>query len=201
MRIFAWIVAIVFHVAVLFRGTVPFSAEPRVASSAQVIVHLIDQFPVMVMHVIASDPHVLDVQRNRTIKMPMKKSSRSPTTTSISGNELAASLPTVAVPTSTGEPSSKGLPMDLFNIDGSLKLGKPLMFDANSSTDVKSEILRRGHNLLRCKHTGLSGSYKHDETLGDKVAREYLSHIGLYNPHTQAQLELREAAAAAACDE
>lgn len=201
MRVFAWIVAIVFHIAVLFRGTIPFSAELRVASSAQLVVHLIDQSPNMVMHVVATDPHVLDVQRNRAIKVPVQKSLRSPTTTRVSGSELAASLPPVDVPTSTGAPSSKGLPMDLFNIDGSLKLGKPLMLDVNSNVDVKTEILRRGHNLLRCKHTRLSGSYKHDETLGDKVAREYLSRIGLYNPHTQAQLELREAAAAAACDE
>jgi len=90
----------------------------------------------------------------------------------------------------------------LFNADGSLRLPEtqkkrdPLAPDLSAAAEMRA----RGHNVVRCQPTRFGSAFKPDESVGDEVARKYLSFIGLYNPHSAAKTAGRAADATANCD-
>ena len=83
-------------------------------------------------------------------------------------------------------------PLRLFNADGSVRLGDgqaPLKAPAEPAPKTAREaaqqhwarIEERG-NPLDCRKTRFAGAFARDESVGDKVARKYLSWIGLADP-------------------
>ncbi len=60
--------------------------------------------------------------------------------------------------------------------------------------------MARGHNILHCRRTMFSGTYRKDESLGDRIARKYLAWIGLYGEAAAERLAKRTAQAIDACD-
>jgi hypothetical protein len=80
--------------------------------------------------------------------------------------------------------------VQLFNPDGSIRLGEPAL--APPKTDALNpqeaakarwaEIEKRGDNPLDCKRTRFARAFKPDESVGDEVSRKYLKWIGLGDP-------------------
>ena len=94
----------------------------------------------------------------------------------------------------------------LYNPDGSLHLSLPTQTaptqqPLQAGIAAGKEMLRRGHNVVRCKRSRFANAYAPDESVGDKVARKYGSLVGMYNPHSADKLAERQADAAAACDD
>jgi hypothetical protein len=92
-------------------------------------------------------------------------------------------------------------PLVLFNPDGSARLPAAAALPAPTKREIAAELMHRGHNIVHCRATRFSRSYKRDESLGDEISRKYLVWIGLYNRKVvEARAERRRAEAAAACD-
>jgi hypothetical protein len=99
--------------------------------------------------------------------------------------------------------------VQLFNPDGSIRLGTPALAPpktepANPQEAAKArwaEIEKRGDNPLDCKRTRFARAFKRDESLGDEASRKYLKWIGLGDSEAiQHRAEQREGRAAEGCD-
>lgn len=99
--------------------------------------------------------------------------------------------------------------VQLFNPDGSIRLGEPALAPpkaepANPQEAAKArwaEIEKRGDNPLDCKRTRFARAFKRDESLGDEASRKYLKWIGLGDGEAiQHRAEQREERAAEGCD-
>jgi len=98
----------------------------------------------------------------------------------------------------------------LFNADGSLRLPEasirigPQQAPENPQAAAQArwdEIRVRGENPLDCERTRFAGAFARDESAGDKVARKYLSWIGLADQAGIAErAAAREGRAADGCD-
>lgn len=83
---------------------------------------------------------------------------------------------------SAGDPT-----LNLFNADGSLRMpnsrpriGAETIDNPQEAARAKwAEIRSRGENPLDCKKTRFANAFRADESVGDEVARKYLSWIGL----------------------
>ncbi|UXI67286.1 hypothetical protein [Tahibacter amnicola] len=94
----------------------------------------------------------------------------------------------------------------LYNADGSLRVAPPAeesakpMDPLSQGLAAAKELRQRGHNVVRCKSTRFAKAYTPDESVGEGIARKYLSHVGLYNPHTAQEAAVRASEASASCD-
>lgn len=73
--------------------------------------------------------------------------------------------------------------LKLFNADGSIRLPEAQAVPPPSARERArqewAQLQQRGHNVIDCERTQFSDTYTPDESLGDGVARRYLSWIGL----------------------
>lgn len=94
----------------------------------------------------------------------------------------------------------------LYNADGSLRLAPPSEMPAQPQAPMEKgklaaqELLKRGHNVVRCKSTRFARAYAPDESIGEGVARKYGSYVGLYNPATAKKAADKAADARDGCD-
>ncbi len=107
---------------------------------------------------------------------------------------------------SSGEAEGIVATPNLYNADGSLRLG-PAEPAADTAHPIErgklaaQEMAQRGHNIVRCKRTRFADAYTPDESLGEKAARKYGAYVGLYNPAVAQEAARRKADARADCDE
>jgi len=109
-----------------------------------------------------------------------------------------------------GRIGTSGAPaVQLFNPDGSIRLGEPALAPPkteplNPQEAAKArwaEMEKRGENPLDCKRTRFARAFKRDESVGDEVSRKYLKWIGLGDGEAiQHRAEQREERAAEGCD-
>ena len=90
--------------------------------------------------------------------------------------------------------------LDLFNRNGTIWQPSRPIAAAPTPQERAEELLQRGHNILHCRATRFTRTYRYDESLGDRIARKYLVWVGLYGqaPRERLQRHLREATEA--CD-
>jgi hypothetical protein len=106
-----------------------------------------------------------------------------------------------AVATTTVTPGEAAEMPQLFDADGAVRLPADVKPHAPTQMQIAAELMQRGHNVLHCRKTRYASGYKRDESLGNEVARKYLSWVGLYNAaFAEAKAAQRKADAAAACD-
>ncbi|HEY0233258.1 MAG TPA: hypothetical protein VGC55_18565, partial [Dokdonella sp.] len=91
-----------------------------------------------------------------------------------------------------GNAGAPAPPPQLFNPDGSIRLGEgstaiaPPSAPKNPQEAAKArwaEIQKKGENPLDCKKTRFAQAFAPDESVGSGIARKYLSWAGLYDPH------------------
>lgn len=107
---------------------------------------------------------------------PPQTKSTPPPLTAETGSQTQARIGTA------GEPA-----LNLFNADGSLRMPKshtrigPEKIDnpQQAARAQWAEIQNRGENPLDCRKTRFANAFRRDESVGDAVARKYLSWIGL----------------------
>ncbi len=99
-------------------------------------------------------------------------------------------------------------PPQLFNPDGSIRLGDTAVRPAQAPADPRqaakerwAEMQQRGENPLDCKRTRFADDWAADESGGDAVARKYLKWIGLADGEAIAhRAEQRRQRAREGCD-
>ncbi|TDR41667.1 hypothetical protein DFR29_110150 [Tahibacter aquaticus] len=94
----------------------------------------------------------------------------------------------------------------LYNADGSLRLAPAPQEPAQPRAPIEQgklaaqELLKRGHNVVRCKSTRFARAYAPDESLGETAARKYGRYVGLYNPATAKKAAERAMETQESCD-
>ncbi|MET0224902.1 MAG: hypothetical protein ABW187_00510 [Dokdonella sp.] len=105
-----------------------------------------------------------------------------------------------------GNAGAPAPPPQLFNPDGSIRLGEAGKIVTAPSAPKNpqeaakarwAEIQKKGENPLDCKKTRFAQAFAPDESVGSGIARKYLSWAGLYDPH---DTQKRAARAAEGCD-
>jgi hypothetical protein len=121
---------------------------------------------------------------------------------SVSRTVLPAPSPTTTVLAMPSPTKKSDMPSQLFNPDGSIRLAPAASLTPHEQGLERSrELMSRGHNVLHCRQSSYAESYKADESLGDEIARKYLSRVGLYSEYSAMKLANRQAAARADCDD
>jgi len=91
-----------------------------------------------------------------------------------------------------GNAGTAAPPPQLFNADGSIRLGAGSTAVTAPSAPKNpqeaakarwAEIQKKGENPLDCKKTRFAQAFAPDESVGSGIARKYLSWAGLYDPH------------------
>lgn len=136
------------------------------------------------------------------IDAPKVRTTPPPPRTRETSDAMSARIGTAGPP-----PAAPAPPTQLFNPDGSIRLGAAASLVApppppkNPQEAAKArwaEIANRG-NPLDCKKTRFAQAFAPDEDGGDKVARKYLRWIGLYDGEAAAH-RAQQRAQAGGCD-
>lgn len=114
--------------------------------------------------------------------------------TPISVPEKVTSIPAAAAPAQTGKP------LELFQPDGRIWQPQHPAAPAPTPRELAWELMHRGHNIVHCQRSMFADGYRKDESLGDRIARKYLSWIGMYGQAAAERLEKRLQDARDACD-
>jgi len=91
-------------------------------------------------------------------------------------------------------------PLQLFLPNGYVWQPKVPVAPPPTPRELAWELMHRGHNILHCTRTMFAGDYRKDESLGDRIARRYLSWIGMYGQAAVDRLKKRQAEALEDCD-
>lgn len=127
---------------------------------------------------------------------PMRK--QAPPTSS-NAHTMSVRAPTRSPSTATPATQSSP-PLELFNRNGTIWQPARPIASAPTAKERGEELLQRGHNILHCKSTQFTRTYRYDESLGDRIARKYLVWIGLYGAAPRERLQRHLSEASAACD-
>ena len=118
----------------------------------------------------------------------------------------AAEEDTDAMRARMGAAGPPGVPQ-LFNPDGSIKLGTPTELAPKAVNPQEAgkerwaEMEQRGDNPLDCKRTRFANAFKPDQSLGDEVSSKYLKWVGLADAEgIQHRAEQRAQRAAEGCE-
>jgi len=110
--------------------------------------------------------------------------------------------PIVAQPSATAAPdsSTQAPALKVFNPDGTVWQPARPLAPASTPFELARELMYRGHNIVHCRRTMFADGYRFDESVGDRIARRYLSWIGLYGEAAAERLKRRLVEAVDACD-
>lgn len=129
---------------------------------------------------------------------PIPKSVPSPASSPRTARGVVPSPSPPAAAATSAQPTKP--PLDLFNRNGTIWQPARPIASAPTPQERAEELLQRGHNILHCKPTRFTHTYRYDESLGDRIARKYLVWVGLYGAGAQERLQRRLREASAACD-
>ncbi|HET8942386.1 MAG TPA: hypothetical protein VFN13_10415 [Rudaea sp.] len=129
---------------------------------------------------------------------PIPKRIRAATGDTRAARAAAAASPPQSAMSSSMAPSVP--PLQLFNRNGSIWQPTRPLATTPTPQERAEELLQRGHNILHCRPTRFTRTYRYDESLGDRIARKYLVWVGLYGQAPRDRLQRRLHEAAAACD-
>ncbi|MEO8802569.1 MAG: hypothetical protein ABI304_14770 [Rudaea sp.] len=110
----------------------------------------------------------------------------------------SVSVPVPVSPVTSSEAASP--PLQLFNPNGTIWQPSRSIAAAPTPRERAEELQQRGHNILHCKPTRFTRTYRYDESVGDRFARKYLVWVGLYGAAPRERLQRRLREASEACD-
>ncbi|MGA9335293.1 MAG: hypothetical protein WBV39_13525, partial [Rudaea sp.] len=85
-------------------------------------------------------------------------------------------VPQSTSPASTATSNEPAAPrLQLFNRNGTIWQPARAIASIPTSRERAEELLQRGHNILHCRPTRFTQSYRYDESVGDRIARKYLA--------------------------